>query len=257
MNDFNETFKNYSNSELLKIIDSPNDYQPLAVQTANDILQSRQLTDQEIEIAKQELTAQQKEQEKQNQKRKDIENKVKGLGTSVIETINPIQTATQTTDKIIKIISIVFGGIFLYNIYSEYGMIRFMFTDSEAKWDFIMLLYFLPLLVVPTAAILFYTRKKFGWTLLTIFLTYSAVNAILLFTYELIKQPSGYTALDQIFPRTSPVLNIGTIIFFSGILLVVCKKNIREIYNISKKQMISTTGITAIIVGLFIICTYF
>ena len=55
MTDFTEKFKTYSNTELLKIIDNPDLYQPLAVETANSIIASRQLTDQEFANAKAEL----------------------------------------------------------------------------------------------------------------------------------------------------------------------------------------------------------
>ena len=37
MTEFTERFKTYSNTELLKIIDNPDDYQPLAVEAANSI----------------------------------------------------------------------------------------------------------------------------------------------------------------------------------------------------------------------------
>jgi hypothetical protein len=45
MTDFTEKFTAYSNTDLLKIIDSPDDFQPLAVETAKSIFASRQLSD--------------------------------------------------------------------------------------------------------------------------------------------------------------------------------------------------------------------
>jgi hypothetical protein len=253
---FTDRYKNYSNSELLKIIDNPNDFQPLAVETAKNIFSSRQLSSKDIEIAKSELAMQRQEKEVQNEKKKVFENKVKNIGSSLIDTFNPVQTTTRTTDKIIKIISIVFGGLFLFMLYREFGVIKFMFTDNEAQWDFSMVLYFLPLIIVPTAAILFYTRKKLGWTLLAIFLTYSLANAIVLFLIELNRQPSGFSALDNLFPATSIAIYIGTIIFYGGTLWAICKEDIREIYTIDKRTMFKTIiligSLTALIIyGLF------
>ncbi len=249
--EFTDRYKNYSNSELLKIIDNPNNFQPLAVETAKAIFESRQLSDEDIEIAKATIAIQRQEKEAHDEKKKVLGIKVKNIGASLVDTFYPIQTNTPTTDKIIKIVSIVFGGIFLYQLFKEIGMIKFMFTDSEDERDFSIILYFLPLLIVPIATVLFYTRKKIGWTLLAIFLTYSAVNAILLFFMELNRMPSGIPALDILFPTTSPVTHLGTIIFFCGILWVICKDSIREIYTIEKKPMVRTIGVTATVVGLF------
>lgn len=133
MNDFTEKFKTYSNTDLLKIIQNPDDYQPLAVETAKTIFTSRQLSEEDIENAKAELESQRQDKEIQTQKKKDLENKVKNIADSLLETLNPIYTDTPTTDKIIKIICIVFGGLFLFQVYTEFGMLSFMFTDSGAK----------------------------------------------------------------------------------------------------------------------------
>lgn len=248
--DFTEKFKTYSNTELLKIIGNPDSYQPLAVETANSILLSRQLTDQEFAKAKAELETQIQEKEAQDKKKKDFGNKVKNIGASVLSTINPIQAETPNTDKIIKIVSIVFGGLFLFQLYKEFGMISFMFTDNSAKWDFSMVLYFLPLIVVPTATVLFFKLKKLGWTLLVIFLTYSAVNSVELFMLTLNMKPSGIPALDNIFPHTSPGTYLLTLVFFVGTLWTICKEEIRAVYAIDKKYMFMTIGIVAILTTL-------
>ncbi|MNS29664.1 hypothetical protein D3C72_616720 [compost metagenome] len=244
MTDFTKRFATFSNSELLRIIDSPNDYQPLAIVAAQTIIASRQLSDDDIEIAKAELAALVQEKEA---KTKNLENKVKNIGASVLAIVNPIQTETPSSDKIIKIISIVFSGLFLFQLYKELGMISFMFTDSEAKWGSSMLLYFLPLLIVPIATVLFFKRKKLGWTLLAIFLTYSAVNSIGLFILTLNREPS---ALDAIFPQTSPIIQMLILLFFGGTLWTICREHIREIYFVDKKYLTTTIGVIAIITAL-------
>jgi hypothetical protein len=250
MTDFTEKYTTYSNTDLLKIIDSPDDYQPLAVETAKTIFASRQLSDKDIEIATAELDALKQEKEAKDQKKKDLETKMKNVAASVLSTVNPIQAETPNSDKIIKIVSIVFGGLFLFQLYKELGMISFMFTDSEAKWDFSMVLYFLPLLIVPTATILFFKRKKIGWTLLAIFLSYSAVSSIGLIIMTLNSEPSIFPALDNLFPQTSPITYIMTLLFLAGTLWTICKKEIREIYSVDKKYMYGTIGIIAAITAL-------
>jgi hypothetical protein len=237
---------------LLKIIDNPNDFQPLAVETAKNIFASRQLSTEDIEIAKSELAMLQQEKEVQDEKKKVLENKVKNIGSSLIDTLNPIQSTAPTTDKIIKIISIVFGGLFIFMLFREFGIIKFMFTDNEAQWDFSMVLYFLPLIILPAAVILFYTRKKLGWTLVAIFLTYFLVNTIVPFLIELNRQSSGFSSLNNLFPATSIATFIGTIIFYGGTLVIISKENIRKIYAIDKRTMLKTIILVGTLTALMI-----
>ncbi len=250
MTDFTEKYTTYSNTDLLKIIDSPDDYQPLAVETAKTIFASRQLSDKDIEIATAELDALKQKKEEKDQKKKALENKVKNIAASVLSTVNPIQAETPNSDKIIKIVSIVFGGLFLFQLYQEYEMISFMFTDSGAKWDFSVVLYFLPLLIFPTATILFFKRKKIGWSLIASFLSYSAVGYIGLFIFTVNSEPSNFPVLDNIFPQTSPSTHIVNSLFFAGILWAICKEEIREIYTVDKKYMFRTIGVIATITAL-------
>ena len=248
--EFNEKFKTYTNTELLRIIDNPDGYQPNAVETAKIIFSDRQLTEEEIKNAKDEFEAERQEKLNKEQKKRLIEDKFKNIGKSILDNVNPIQNETPTTEKTIKIISLIFGGLFLFQLYKDFGMVSFMFTDNSADWDFSMVLYFLPLLVVPTATILFFKRNKFGWLLLTVFLTYSAVSAIGLSILTMNMEPMGTPALDNIFPQTSLTAHLLTFLFFVGTIGAISRDNIRTVYIISKQTMVLTILITAIIVGL-------
>jgi len=248
--EFNERFNTYSNTELLRIIDNPDGYQPNAVETAKTIFSDRQLTEEEIEIAKNELEIERQDKLKKEQKKRVVEDKLKNVGKSILDNVNPIQNETPTTEKTIRIIPLFLGGLFLFQLYKEFGMISLMITDSSAGWDFSIVLYFLPLVVVPTAAILFYKKNTFGWLLLTMYLTYSAVSAIGLFILTMNMERSGTPALDSIFPQTSPSTHIFTFIFFAGTIWAISRENIRTIYTITKQTMILTISITALTVGL-------
>jgi len=251
--DFTKTFKDYSNTDLLKIIHNPNEYPSQAVETAKTIFASRQLSEEEIEIVKAELAIQQEGKEVKRQKINNIENKMKNIGTLLLNNVNPIQAETATAEKLIKIISIVFCGLFIFKIYKEFGMISFMFTNNEAKWDFSMMLYFLPFVIIPIATFLFFKRKKIGWTLLAVYLTYSAISSFGLFILTINMKSSGVAILDSIFPQASPITHILTLAFWGGILWTISKGNIREIYSIDKKYMLATIGIVGI---LTILTTY-
>ena len=144
-------------------------------------------------------------------------------------------------------ISIVFGGLFLFQVYKKFGMLSFMFTDIKAKWDFSMILYFFPLLIIPIAVLFFYKRKKIGWTLMAIYLSYAAISAILLFLLTLNTRPSVIPALNKMFPPMSTIAPLLALLFFGGILWFICNEKIREVYHIDKRTMV----ITIVLIGSF------
>jgi len=244
MTEFTELYKNLSNSELLKIIAESDKYNPIAVETAKTEIDSRKLSTEELNQAKTEINKQKEKKKLEIEKRKRQEGKIKEGASTLFDTINPIQNGIQTPEKIIRLTTLIFSGIAVYRIIKEFGMLRYMFTDSGAKWDLSMVEYFFPLIVLPLAAFLFWKRKKSGWILLSIFLTYSAITAIGLFLMNIGRQPSGIPALESLFPTVSPITYIMTLIFFGGTLWLISKEEIRNIYKISKQTMFLTIGLT-------------
>ncbi|GHV38681.1 hypothetical protein FACS1894179_02460 [Bacteroidia bacterium] len=252
-NNFTTLYKAWTTDKLLDIVDNPSDYQPLAVETARLELDSRQLTQEQIAAAKAEQDLRRQDKASKQQKVKDIEDKFKSVGFSLTDTFNTIQKDTPITDKLIKLISLFIGGLFLYQLYKEFGMFKFMFTDDGEKWDFSMVLYFAPFIVLPTAGLLFLFRKKIGWTLATIYFSYTAAGAIPLFIMELNRKLTGALALDTLFPAASPTVYIGTLLLFGGLTWTLCKENMREVYQVDKKSMFIALGIGTGIILLMVI----
>lgn len=242
-NSFTTLYKTWTTDKLLDIVDNPSDYQPLAVEAARLEIDSRQLTQEQLIDAKVEQDLRRQDKANKQQKVKDIENKFKSVGSSLDDTFNPIQKETPTTDKFIKLISLFIGGLFLYQLYKEFGMLKFMFTDDGGKWDFSMVLYFFPFIILPTAGLLFWFRKKIGWTLATIYFSYTAAGAIPMFIVDLNRQPTGVPALDTLFLTTSPIHYIGSLLVFGGLTWTLCKENMREVYQVDKKSMFIALGI--------------
>lgn len=240
MSDFAERFKNHSNSHLLKIIESKGEYQPEAIDAAKTIFERRQLTEDEIQLAKAEIANEQREKDALHQKKIKIANELKDFGSSVVETIDPLQTAPPSATKIIRVITLIFGLFYLYTLSEEYGFIKFMLTDIYAEWDVPTVVSLLPLVWVPVSLVLFYMRKRIGWILLAIFIGYSILNALLMI-YAALTQKS--TVLDNIFLPLSPVRGIALLVFFCGVLWLICKANTREVYGIAKKEIVSTITI--------------
>jgi hypothetical protein len=121
-----------------------------------------------------------------------------------------------------------------------FWLLGFMFAAHNPRQNFKIILFFIQLIVVPTAIIMFAKHKKVGWTLLATFVTYSivcSVEHVLLPPYF---QSPSILALNQIFPETSTTISL---LFFAMTLLVICKKEILEIFSIDKKHIFWTIGI--------------
>lgn len=242
---FRDLYKTWTTDKLLDIIDNPDEYQPLAVEAARHELDSRQLSVEQLDSAKNIQTERQRQKDDKQRKTKEADDKIKSIGLSLADTLNPILKEGDNTDKIIKLISIFLGGLFLYRLYSEFGMLKFMLTDSSARWDFSMVLYFLPLIILPTAGLLMWLRKPFGWTLTTFFFSFTAVGAIPLFLSAFGRYSTGNETLDTLFSVESPSVHVGTFILFGAATWAMTKDNIREVYNVDKQTMIISIGLGA------------
>ncbi|CAN5889761.1 hypothetical protein BH11BAC7_BH11BAC7_19830 [soil metagenome] len=250
MNDFSERFSNHSNSHLLKIIESKGDYQPEAIASAIAVLESRYLTEEEMNAAKAEIADEQFQKDALAKKKISIAKELKDLGDSVIETIHPVKTTPPTGDNLIKVTVVIFSLLFLYLLNYDIGFIKFMFTDHYVKWDLSTVLYLLPFPWIPIAIVLFYKHNKAGWILLMIYISYSLACAIIFQLSYLLSSPSTIPVLDNLFPKVSPVTIIATFLFYGGSLVLICKVSIREVYSIDKKSVLITIATGALLAAL-------
>lgn len=252
MTEFTELYQKLSNSELLKIVAESEKYNPIAVETAKTEIESRQLTEDELNQAKYKIAEKENAKKREIEKRKEREEKIKKSTSTLFDTINPIQNGIQTPEKIIRLTILIFGCLIIYRLYQELGMFQIIFYEGISTWDLSMVEYFFPIIILPIAVTLYWKRKKIGWILLSIFLTYSAFNAVVLFFMNLGRETSGIPALENLFPTVSSGVYIMTLLFFGGFLFLNCKNGIRDIFKISKKAMFITIGLTLIVNLIFI-----
>lgn len=239
-NNFSKLYSTWATEDLLNIIDQANDYQPLAVEAARVELESRLLTSGEWESAKAVLKERLLEKEAQQQKIKNVENKLKSLGESFFNTFNPVQKEAPGTERHIKLISLFFILLFLYLLYKNFYLLKFMLEEEDSRWDFISWIEILPFFFLPVTIWLFWLRKKTGWIMATFFLSFKSAEIILIYTSVLNLQLTGNTALDTLFPSFPTSAYILTFLLFLGFTWVMTKKNIREVYHITKQNMIIT-----------------
>ena len=124
--------------------------------------------------------------------------------------------------------------------------------DDAAEFDPSLVLYFLPLVITPLAAFFFWKRKKIGWILVTIYLTYVSASEVLLFIQAL--NMREYTG-DLLFPAIPLIQYIGAAIIYMWCLWVVCKASIREHYAVGKETMLkiiifTTTAVVFLMIGM-------
>lgn len=259
MNPFPERYKTFSTADLLGILDNQSDYRPEAIEAAQAEIQQRNLSEQALTDAKNELIAVQEEKQKQQAQRAAVATQVKSLATTAFDAINPIQTSAPTTEKLIRWITIVFGLITITKWYNQFWLAILLLYDLF-EGDLSVLEFFLPFILLTVGTILFGFRKKAGWVLLTTFLIYSAISSFGLIIMTWGMEPIGIPALDSIFPQTSPFTYLLLTLFFGTTLWVVTKKEIKESFHINRPTARATaltaTGLTLLYVVPFIVMSF-
>lgn len=235
-NDFSKYYKKISNTELLEILENPKNYQPLAIKVAKQEFSNRQLSDDEINLARLPLIEKQLLKERKRQKRESIENNVKDKTAILIETLNPIQKETPSIDKTILLIELSFGFIFIFNIITSHRILLRSIKDFS-RFPFISLETLFPVIILPIALLTFWNKKKIGWILLTIYLTFSATESVLSLL------ANQYDLISSIFQS----------LLFIGTLFLISKQNIMEQFSINRKNQETTIIITVIMTLVFLV----
>jgi hypothetical protein len=248
-NNFSEYYKKITNSELLSILDNPKDYQPTAIEAAKNELASRNLSGPQIREARQLLIAKQLQKEKAKEKVKAVENKIKEAGHTLLDTINPIQTGIDATEKNIRLLVIVFGGIFLYELVNDFRT-HIFYLSRFFKHPFESSMLLLPLMLLLAAVIMFWKRKRSGWILLMAYLVFSAIGVLWILIQPYTWNSSGL--LGNLIPRPSPTTYIFQVLFLGGTIFVLCKPKIREVFSIDQSRMNTTIGVAVVITFILI-----
>ncbi len=237
MNEFQEKYKSLDNYKLLKIIEEAANYRPKAVEAANLELSKRKISNEEIQAVKKEILSNKVKIANRKHQFKKIENKVKGVGKEVIETISPIQKEPQTINRKINWIVIMYGFLAVHQVFTEFEMMKFMLTNSLSEWDLSTVLYIFPIVLLPIGVLLFGLRKKIGWILMCAYLTYNLVNTIWMFllTFNL--------------PQSSITLVL-IIAILGTILWVMNREDIKNVFSIDNTTAMATIVIVTFLTSL-------
>jgi hypothetical protein len=245
MNQFAERYKTLSNADLLKIIDNPVDYKHVAIVAAETELANRDLSEDQLANAAAENDAINQEVLRRREKKRVFKDKVNDISNSIIDTVHPIQQAPPSTNKIITLLSLVFGGMFLVVFFNQLSLIVIMLTGRYKMWVFSLFFYILPIILIGIATFLFWRRKKSGWRLFCIYCTWSGFSG-LVFCIVILCRHWNSRGIDYISSPALPASTIWALLFFGGCLWLIFKNDIREVYNIDKQTMLTAIAIGAI-----------
>jgi len=250
-NDFAFVYKGISNKELLHVIENPHEYQASAVEAAKKELADRQLSDTDLNEAGELLTAEKQQKERQKEKVRIIEDKLRQFGHNMVETLNPVQSGIASAEKTVRLITIVFGGICIYHFIGDYKT-HLAYIRDLPRFPFATILYFLPLILLPVAIVTFWKRTEFGWTLLMVYLTYSASDVLVAMVDSFTWRSS---AAYNFFPRPAPATYVLPFAFAIGVMVVLCKATIRQQFGVSERRIAPTIGITVLVTSALILAT--
>lgn len=157
--DFYDEYKDYPNLELLKIIRNPRDYQPLAVAAASQILDERQVPDEEISSLDQSLHALAEAERYKREKFARMAAKTADLFPPTAQPHKEVEPS-----KWVNLLLLV--------IAAQYAWMLFGMTKHLIRWlsrqffDWFDYINFLPILYVPFIFFLIFKRRRWGWILL-------------------------------------------------------------------------------------------
>src|SRR5687767_2548516 len=97
-------YRTISNHELLEILSNPNEYQNEALEAAKAELSSRNLSEEELQDAREILTSKQNQKIRQKEKIQAIEDKIKQPGRTFYDTFNPFNSETPKTERTLRAI---------------------------------------------------------------------------------------------------------------------------------------------------------
>ena len=168
-NEFTERFKKFDNLKLLKILETPKDYNPEAIRAAKAELENRNISDEEIKNIKDHFQDKQQKIENSKANLAKAKQTLTAKGTEVIETIHPLQKKPYTADRKILIICILLSLSLIYFLFARIHIVYYILRNNIL--DFSTIAFILPLIILPLAIYFFYKRSKIGWTIVCLLYT--------------------------------------------------------------------------------------
>jgi hypothetical protein len=237
---FLQTFEEYSNVELLKIIESPNDYQVEAIQAATQILLTREVTEEDFLETRLFIEA-------AEAKKKEEEEKMQTLFSEVKDFFQPLlhPGAEITLNKWLNIFLCFVAVQYFFSIYSSLTALYYFYQCELCGFDILIALQLAMLPYVPLVFYLLFKRKRWGWILLF------ADNALVGLTY--ISGLVIYSFTGSVYRNAGSVL---WPIFIRGFFVAfLLRDDVAEYFNISpERKMHLAKSIGGVLLAVSVVC---
>lgn len=252
MTEFTERYKQLSNKELLAILADASSYQPIAVETAKQELDSRKLSEAQLALIETQVARKKQQKEVQLQKRKEENETLKKDFFSLFATVNPFEQHLELYEKQIRYICWFFAIIAIYTLITNYSLVGWYLEDlfkGEIGVD--LVIYFVDILAIVLGTILFWKRKTLGWILVAFYITTGLTGFIISLIYT-IKHPS-YIYTGSLMESSITAGVIGTyiigFIFFGTNLYVLLKEKVKSVFKVDSTIAIITIVLAVAIQG--------
>ncbi len=253
MNPFLDLYKDYSNSELLKITERPNDYQPMAVEAAKAILQSRNLSGNEMLDALEQIedTA-----VKKSKAEVLIDQSVDTYQSSGRKLVQELKAMFSSIDresadyKTVRIILVATGLLFLPKVAEVIGFLPYLYEYWSGPIIETALTGLLNVFFIITTLVFLWYRKKVGWIMLALLLLSYGITPI----YDIIQNhyeesvstflPKRYYGLNLIVIKSLSILFL-----YAVLLYFICKQRVRAVFKVSNISMVITLALMLTLQG--------
>lgn len=223
-NDYKDYYEKMDLVKLIGILENSDDYNPIAIEVADEELKRRQISASEYNQIKIELSNHKLEADLKAEKNKllidETKENIKTKANASLEAVNPlVQNSNTTTIKVISGYFIIAG---LYTLLTEFGYLKFVMTDETfnfSMYEYIILISFiLPII----AGLLLWFTNKIGWYL-SILICLIGIGIGVYFCVQFHNDGGILLALFLLF-------------IHGGIIYYLFKPPIRDLFNVRQEE---------------------
>ncbi|RAW01828.1 hypothetical protein [Pseudochryseolinea flava] len=248
-NPFKERYTLLDNAALLDIIDTADDYQPLAVDAAHFEIGRRQLTAEQLSEARAEqILRRDSELRKANQVQINRD-RIKSFFLKAYSSYDSFQLVAVSTRKHIYAILVFLLISFLYYVINNFFLLVDVLSEPSS-WDVSIVMFLIPYVLVLIGGILFWMGRKMGLLLIVVHFSLLITDNILVGIRALGSGSTFTGGVNAISPWRMLILAS----IHVALIWRLSKSDIRQVFHVHVKEVLQviTVGI-----GLFLLLIVF
>ncbi|MUP36463.1 hypothetical protein [Labilibaculum euxinus] len=237
--DFKNRYTDYSNYQLIEIIEKSSDYQADAVNYAKELLDKRQLSIDEIEDIRLEIHTDAKEKTDRIEKR----NEKRNIGLTFVHNLFDPFSNDKKVD-FIKVIALMLFTAFIFKVYRVIAMIYFVKVEIDPS----IILILIPIVFIGIIIYGIIKNSKYGFLMLIMYSTYSLFIS---FT-NLLAGGSKTSQFEKIHYNESIGIDSMILLVSLTFLIYTGRPEIVKRFNANKKTFFVTLIVSVVV--MIIVC---